>query len=236
VTDFAPARAASTVVVLRAGDPFEILMVRRNDKVAFMAGSYVFPGGRVDAADYPEDGAALPPPVFPDLNARDEAACRTAAVRELREEANVSIATVDLHPFAHWVTPEIEIRRYDTRFFLARMPDHQVAKHDDSETTALDWLTPREAIARFQRKELLLPPPTWTTIRQLEKRTSIEDAIAWMTSRPIVRVMPGFFKNGDEATLTLPGDPLQAPIPGWDVPEETRFVLEDGARWRPHKP
>jgi len=72
VTDIAPARPASTVVVLRAGDPFEILMVRRNDKVAFMAGSYVFPGGRVDPADYPEEGASLPAPVFPDLNARDE--------------------------------------------------------------------------------------------------------------------------------------------------------------------
>jgi 8-oxo-dGTP pyrophosphatase MutT (NUDIX family) len=57
-------------------------------------------------------------------------------VRELEEEANVRITIDDLQPFAHWVTPEIEIRRYDTRFFLARMPDGQVAKHDDSETTA----------------------------------------------------------------------------------------------------
>ena len=43
-----------------ASDPFEILMVRRNDKVAFMAGSYVFPGGRVDDGDRPPPGARLP--------------------------------------------------------------------------------------------------------------------------------------------------------------------------------
>lgn len=232
----APARPASTVVVLREGNPFEILMVRRNDKVAFMAGSYVFPGGRVDDADYPDASASLPDPVFSDLTAREEAALKTAAVRELQEEANVTITIDDLHPFAHWVTPEIETRRYDTRFFLSRMPANQVARHDESETTALDWLSPQEAIARFQRKELLLPPPTWTTIRQLAKRTSIEDAIAWAARRPIVRVMPGFFKNGDEVMLTLPGDPLQPAIRGWEVPEETRFVLEDGARWRPHHP
>lgn len=210
-------------------------MVRRNDKVAFMAGSYVFPGGRVDDTDRPAAGQRVPKAGFPDLSDAEEAAVRIAAVRELQEEANVAITIDDLVPLAHWVTPEIEIRRYDTRFFLARMPAGQTAKHDESETTALEWLTPREAIDRFERRQMLLPPPTWTTIRQLAHRTSIDDAMAWAKRRPIVRVMPGFFKNGDEVTLTLPGDPLFPTIPGWEVPEETRFVLEDGARWAPRK-
>lgn len=217
------------------GGPFEILMVRRNDKVAFMAGSYVFPGGRVDDADWPVASEPCRPAVFRDLSDADESAYRTAAVRELREEANVSITVDDLVPFAHWVTPEIEIRRYDTRFFLAKMPGGQTAKHDEGETTALEWLSPAEAMARFERRELLLPPPTWTTIRQLAHRTSIEDAMAWARTKPIVRIMPGFFKDGDTATLTLPGDPSFPTIPGWDVPEETRFVLEDGVRWRPQR-
>lgn len=211
-------------------------MVRRNDKVAFMAGSYVFPGGRVDDTDHPLPGEPCRPAIFGDLSDAEESAYRTAAVRELSEEANVSITVDDLVPFAHWVTPEIETRRYDTRFFIARMPPGQIAKHDGSETTALDWLSPQEAIARFERRELLLPPPTWTTIRQLAHRTSIEDVLVWAQAKPIVRVMPGFLKNGDDVTLTLPGDPSFPTIPGWDVPEETRFVLEDGVRWRPQKP
>jgi 8-oxo-dGTP pyrophosphatase MutT (NUDIX family) len=223
VADIAAARPASTVIVLRPGQPFEILMVRRNDQVAFMAGSYVFPGGRVDAADRPAAGAPLPAPAFRDLSAEDEAAYRNAAVRELQEEANVSI------------TPEIEIRRYDTRFFLARMPDGQIARHDEGETTALEWLTPADALARFRRKELLLPPPTYTSIAQLAPRTSIDDVFRWASGRPIPRVMPGFFKNGGEVTLTLPGDPTFPAIAGWDVPEETRFVLEDNVRWRPSR-
>ena len=223
------------MIVLRAGDPFEILMVRRNDNVAFMAGSYVFPGGRVDDGDRPAADARLPRATFRDLSDAEEAAYRAAAVRELEEEANVRITIDDLQPFAHWVTPEIEIRRSDTRFFLARMPDGQVAKHDESETTALEWLTPSEAIDRFNRRELLLPPPTYTSIRQVAPRTSIQDVFAWAKSRPIARVMPGFFKNGEVATLTLPGDPTFPTIPGWDVPEETRFVLQDGARWQPSK-
>ncbi len=228
----APARPAATVIVLRPGDPFEILMVRRNDQVAFMAGSYVFPGGRVDDEDRPAAAAPLPRAAFRDLSDAEEAAFRNAAVRELREEASVRIAAGDLQPFAHWVTPEIEIRRYDTRFFLARMPEGQIAKHDEGETTALERLSPREAIERFNRKELLLPPPTYTSIRQLAPRTSIDDVFAWARPRSIARVMPGFFKNGDEVTLTLPGDPLFPTIPDWDVPEETRFVLQDGVRWQ----
>ena len=55
----------------------------------------------------------------------------------------------------------------------------------------------------------------------------------WAEARPIARVMPGFFENGGVATLTLPGDPTFPTIPDWEVPEETRFVLQDGARWQP---
>lgn len=222
MAEIGAARPASTVIVLREGDPFEILMVRRNDRVAFMAGSFVFPGGRVDDSDERQPG--------------EEVAHRAAAVRELQEEANVTITVNDLVPFAHWVTPEIETRRFDTLFFLARMPAGQTARHDEGETTALEWLSPREAIGRFQRRELLLPPPTFTSIRQLAPRSSIDDVMAWAKTRPMVRVMPGFFKNGDEVTLTLPGDPLYPTIAGWEIPEETRFVLEEGARWAPRRP
>lgn len=235
VTNIVPARPASTVIVLQAGDPFEILMVRRNDTVAFMAGSYVFPGGRVDDGDRPAAGGTLPRATFRDLSDADEAAYRAAAVRELQEEANVHITVGDLQPFAHWVTPEIETRRYDTRFFLARMPEGQTARCDEGETTALEWLSPEAAIERFNRRELLLPPPTYTSIRQLAPRSSIDDVFAWAKSRPIARIMPGFFKNGDEVTLTLPGDPTFPAVADWDVPEETRFVLQDGARWQPRR-
>lgn len=242
-SQIAPARPASTVIVMRPGpstalgatDPFEILMVRRADKVAFMAGSYVFPGGRVDESDRPPAGERVAPATFPDLTDEEEAAYRSAAVRELQEEANVDITVGDLHPFAHWVTPEIETRRFDTRFFLARMPEGQQAKHDEGEMSALEWLSPNEAIARFKRRELLLPPPTWTSIRQLAKRTSIDDVLRWAASRPIVRVMPGFVKNDREFMLMLPGDPLLPAVPGWEIPEETRFVLQEGGRWEPQK-
>lgn len=228
---------ASTVVVLRAavGVPFEVLMVRRNDQVAFMAGAYVFPGGRVDATDREtgaEEDAADVASRFADLRPSEERAFRRAAVRELEEEAAVRVAPDDLIPLAHWVTPEIEIRRYDTRFFLVVMPAGQEARHDQQETSALAWLSPEQAIVEYRADRILLPPPTWTTLRQLARHLSLEAAVAWARTRPIVRVQPGFQKDETQTLLTLPGDPLYPTLPGWEVPEETRFRLE-GGRWRP---
>lgn len=237
----AEARPASTVIVLRpaAGEAFEVLLLRRNDKVAFMAGAYVFPGGRVDAGDrdVAADAAFLSrPPRFADISTADELPYRAAAIREVAEEASLTIAVDDLLPIAHWVTPEIEIRRYDTRFFLAVQPDGQEARHDGGETTALLWLEPFAAIEQCRRGDIRLPPPTWTTLRQLERLPTLEAALEWARTVRIVQVMPGFEKGEHESMLTLPGDPLHPTIDGWIVPEETRFILTEGAGWMPTRP
>jgi 8-oxo-dGTP pyrophosphatase MutT (NUDIX family) len=231
------ARPAATVVVLRpAAAAFEVLLVRRHDQVAFMGGAFVFPGGRVDAAD--RQGAAAyaflrDSPRFPDISTGDELAYRRAAVRELREEASVSMEVDALSPIAHWVTPEIEIRRYDTRFFLGVMPPGQEARHDEGEMTDLAWCSPSEALDRCRRGAMRLPPPTWTVLRQLERHPTLASALAWARTTPIVRVQPNFIEDGGVRILTLPGDPSFPAIPGWDVPRETRFLLQDGRGWLP---
>jgi 8-oxo-dGTP pyrophosphatase MutT (NUDIX family) len=234
------ARPAATVVVLRPLDEaFEVLLVRRHDRVAFMAGAFVFPGGRVDAADrVPSTGATSPAESsrFPDLSPDEEIAYRRAAARELQEEAAVSIDAAALVPFAHWVTPEIEIRRYDTRFFLTVLPEGQQARHDDCETTEIAWLTPADALARCLGGQIMLPPPTWTTLRQLERHPTLAAALVWARTTPLVRIQPNFLREGSTSMLTLPGDPSFPPIEGWVTPEETRFVLEKGGGWLPLRP
>lgn len=233
-----PPRAASTVVVLRpsAAGPFDVLLVRRNDRVAFMAGAFVFPGGRVDDDDRAGRHQArflTDAPRFADLSPVDELPFRVAAVRELDEEAGLRVGLDDLIPIAHWVTPEIEIRRYDTRFFLTVGPQGQEARHDGGETTELLWTAPAEATARCRRGEIMLPPPTWTTLRLLERQPSLDAALEWARTHTIVRVQPGFVRTGDESVLTLPGDPSFPTIAGWEVPDETRFVLREGRGWLP---
>lgn len=230
------ARPAATVIVLRDKRVgYEVLLLRRHDNVAFMAGAFVFPGGRVDEADRIHSDEMRQGSLagrFPDLSLEEELTYRRAAVRELHEEANVRVDPAALVALAHWVTPQIEIRRYDTRFFLARLPEGELARHDDRETTASMWLTPDEAIDACVAGKILLPPPTWTTFRQLQPFSSTDAVFEWARRRTIVRVEPGFIKRDDLTMLTLPGDPLFPAIPGWDVPDETRFVLTEGNRWQ----
>lgn len=230
---------AATVVVVRESSehtPFEVLMVRRHDKVAFMGGAYVFPGGRVDdkdkAAAQASAQTAQSRSRFADLTADREQVYRAAAARELQEEAGVRVQAADLVPFAHWITPEIETRRYDTRFFLAEMPAGQEAKHDEDETTETAWLSPAAAIDRCLDDTILLPPPTWTTLKQLARLVSVTEVLAWAQATRIVMIQPGFVRAEHKTMLTLPGDPTYPAIDGWEVPEDTRFLLQDG-RWRP---
>ena len=233
-------RPASTVIVIRpTAGGYDVLLVRRNDRVAFMAGAFVFPGGRVDPADHiAGSGFAFlaRPPRFPDLSGEAEIAYRQAARRELSEEAAVSVGVDDLIPFAHWVTPANEGRRYDTRFFLTVMPEGQEARHDEGEMTELAWLRPSAALERARRGEIMLPPPTWTTLRRLERHPTVSEVLDWARATPIVRVEPILISDGGRRMLTLPGDPSFPTIRGWDVPEETRFLLEEGRGWLPMRP
>jgi 8-oxo-dGTP pyrophosphatase MutT (NUDIX family) len=148
------------------------------------------------------------------------------------ERERLRLALDAITPFAHWVTPEIEIKRYDTRFFVAAAPDSQDAVHDDRETTGSVWLDPADAVEQCRRGAIALPPPTWTTLRALDKFSSVDAVMRWARDRTVVRIEPGFVGHGEGALLTLPGDPLYPPVPGFDTPAETRFVLENG-RWRP---
>ena len=234
-------RPAATIVVLRqsTAHPFEVLLMRRNDKVAFMAGAYVFPGGRVDDADVARAHALrVDVPAasrFPDLTPDEDLAHRVAAIRELEEEAAVRLTIDALVPMAHWVTPDSEARRYDTRFYVASMPPDQEARHDDGEMTEMAWLAAAEAIDRCRQGAMMLPPPTWTTLKRLARFASMDDAFGWARSTPIVRVQPHLVREDRKATLTLPGDPSYPASPGWEVPEDTRFVLEEGKGWKPAK-
>ena len=133
--------------------------------------------------------------------------------------------------FAHWVTPPIDSRQFDTRFFMTRVPPHQTPAHDDTETTHSLWVRPADAIAQSVSQEIVLPPPTWSTLRELEPLASVEEALAWARRRRVVRRMPKAIEQDGHRILLVPGDPLHPDPAGDDPPLETRFVLID-RRWR----
>jgi 8-oxo-dGTP pyrophosphatase MutT (NUDIX family) len=159
----------------------------------------------------------------------------TTTLRAVIEREGLRLALDTLVLFAHWVTPPIDSRQFDTRFFMTRVPPHQTPAHDEHETTHSLWVRPVEAIAQAGRDEIVLPPPTWSTLRELEPFASVKDALAWARARTVVRRMPKAMERDGHRMLLLPGDPLHPDPPGDDPPVETRFILIDH-RWRAEPP
>jgi 8-oxo-dGTP pyrophosphatase MutT (NUDIX family) len=141
------------------------------------------------------------------------------------------LAIDSLDYVAHWVTPVGEVRRFDTRFFLASPPAGQDAAHDAGETVEGRWLRPSEAIAQCRRGEITLAPPTWTTLRWLEAFNDVEGARAWARQQQVSRIEPACIQHGDTRIITLPGDATMNKVEGFEA-VETRFLLA-GGRWTP---
>jgi 8-oxo-dGTP pyrophosphatase MutT (NUDIX family) len=152
-------------------------------------------------------------------------------LRMVVEREHLRLALDALVLFAHWVTPPIDTRQFDTRFFMTRVPPDQTPAHDDTETTHSVWMTPSVAIAQSQSNDIVLPPPTWSTIREIEPFATVDAALAWARTRHVVGRQPLLLEQQGVRMLVVPGDPLH-PDPAGDEPlAETRFVLVE-RRWR----
>ena len=148
-----PATPAATVVLLRdTDDGPEVLMLRKNSKIAF-GGMWVFPGGRIDPEDYPADGDK-------------DTAARNAAAREAAEEAGVTLDPAAFIWFAHWTPPPSTPVRFATWFFVARAGDEAI-DIDGGEIEKHRWIRPADALAKHAEGEIDLVPPTWVTLHHL---------------------------------------------------------------------
>ena len=157
------------------------------------------------------------------------------SLRAIVDAEGLRLALHVLRPLAHWVTPVVEPKRFDARFFLACMPDGQVPLHDSLETTESRWMTAAEALEHCRRDEIVLAPPTWCTLRDLSQFDSVAAMLDWLRTQTIVRMEPMPYEADGRKMLLLPGDPLHPEPARGDSPAETRFVLDRG-RWRATSP
>jgi len=267
-------RAAATVLLLRelAGE-LEVLMMRRGAGLAFMAGMWVFPGGRIDTADA---SAAARARVSPEALASccgqlrslqgerladaDAIALHVAACRETFEEAGVLLARdragrpcppdrvaelqplrceierdasrftalleledlyVDIGPlvyWSHWITPSIEPKRYDTRFFAIPVPPEQSVSADLSELTGHAWVKPALAHAAIERGEIRVVAPTLLTLEDLAeshaRHGTLEAMLAAERGRATPPVMPRIEVLAEQVRVVMPWHPGYATAPG----------------------
>jgi 8-oxo-dGTP pyrophosphatase MutT (NUDIX family) len=185
-------RPAATVILLRGGTAsLQVLLVRRNPHARFMGGAWVFPGGAVDRSE-----------------GSGERALRSAAMRELAEEAGIAIEEPEiLVPFARWITPEEVEKRFDTWFFLACAPAGAEPRIDGSEVVDARWYEPAQALEDARRGELSLVFPTIKQLEQLARFSSADALLARARGRSVRPVRPRVVGSGETMKIALPGEP-----------------------------
>jgi 8-oxo-dGTP pyrophosphatase MutT (NUDIX family) len=274
-------RPAATVLLLREGrDGVEVLAIRRHEKLAFMGGMWVFPGGSACAAD--ASAAA-----FSRIPAESQAGCarlRTlhgaaiderdclslmvAACRETFEETGVLLASdasgshcdndltarlqeqrraiasqPELFPellraedlflrverlvyWAHWITPSVVPRRFDTRFFLAPVPADQRAVIDSTETVDQAWMSPAALVAAAQAGNMAVSHPTLYNLMELDaslqQHGSLQGLLAAEAQRSVVAILPKMVHE-EQTAMVLPWDPFYRNFVGESVPEHLQY-------------
>lgn len=181
-------RISASVVLLRdAQAGLQTYLLHRHARMSFAASMVVFPGGGLDAPD-----AAADDPVL---------AC---GLRETHEETGVVLQASGLRRWAHWVTPEIEPRRYDTVFYVAALPESQEAADVSGETDRADWTRPADALEAATRGEIALMPPTRSILTELAALESVEAVLAQARERVVATVLPLLERRGDGWVFRYP--------------------------------
>lgn len=225
-------RPAATVILFR--DDGALLLMQRSLKSSFFPGAYVFPGGVVEQSDAGETlpsavdvwaGHAHAPVSIGGAEGKAlYSAYARAAAREVAEEVGLALDPNALQPWARWITPEVESKRFDTLFFTAPLPAGEIAL-GAAEAEQHVLLTPQEALARFERGQLMLPPPTYVTVAELAASAPPHHR------RAIPEIMPVFASLDGARALLLPGDPLHpAAAMTWPPSVTPRILLSGGTR------
>jgi len=140
---------------------------------------------------------------------------RETTMTEVCRQEGIRIAADRLVVFSHWITPPGPPRRFDTRFFLAAMPDLQDPLHDDIETVDSMWVRPADALERAERGEVQIIFPTARNLEAVGKFPTVAEALsaaAAKASGPAVQ--PKVIRERGGIRVVVPGDP------GYDDAEE----------------
>lgn len=135
-------------------------------------------------------------------------------ILEFLEREKLRLACDTLVHFAHWVTPEMMPKRFDTHFFLAAAPADHLAVHDGHESVDSVWITPEEAIADAKAGKRTVIFPTLRNVEKLGTSATVADALADAADSTPVCVLPWMDRREDGTWLCIPEEA------GYEISEE----------------
>ena len=124
----------------------------------------------------------------------------------LVRDAGLRLTLDRLVPFAHWITPSFEPRRFDTHFFLVRAPASQIVRHDGREAVDHEWVAPETLLARRREGQAKLMFPTRLNLEVLARAASAADAEGQARVRTVVTVEPKVEDRADGKVLVIPAE------------------------------
>lgn len=128
-----------------------------------------------------------------------------ATLMDVVERLGVELDARPLVHAAHWVTPVVEARRYDTHFFVAAVPDARTARPDPREMIDAAWLTPRAALERFEAGTLPMVFPTVKTLESLAGYGSLAAVLDAYRGRPVERILPRLVRTRSGVGIVVDG-------------------------------
>ena len=130
----------------------------------------------------------------------------TAAMLDVLEDLDLRLVADGMVHIAHWVTPVVEPRRYDTHFFVAALPPDRTAAADAREMTDTVWSTPAAALERFEAGALPMVFPTVKTLETLRGYGSVEDALTSLRHRNVPRILPRLVRTEKGVAIVIEGE------------------------------
>jgi 8-oxo-dGTP pyrophosphatase MutT (NUDIX family) len=219
--------------VRESGVP-ELLMVERAKAMVFAGGALVFPGGRIDPGDYAlatelggerEDMAArvaairetieevgIPVGLTTMPDAATLAALRADVlagtdIGKALQGRGLALAPEALVPFARWLPAHAHMRIFDTRFYLAKLPDGAPDPVvDDTENVRVFWMSAQGVLDEADAGRARIIFPTRRNLERLAQFGSFGEAVAHAGRYPVRAVTPWSEERSGETHLCIPGD------------------------------
>ena len=205
-SDFAPSTAGApdrAVLVAAARETFEeagLVLARRTGERGLM-------------------GAAAAHRLVETYRAR--LATGSATFLDIVRGENLRLAVDLLVPFAHWITPQMQPKRFDTRFLLVSAPVAQLGAHDGGESVEGFWIAPKQALREAEAGARILLFPTHMNLLKLARHANVAVAVAAARQSPVVSVMPRVERTATGRMLHIPAAAGYG-ITEWAVPSPKR--------------